>query len=85
METLRHAVGVCVNRRVYSVAAVINVLCNEPRRPVPRLDLSARDELSGVGDGIRSLSIYDQLRGREACAQAVCPEFIERAEGMVLS
>jgi len=77
METLQRAVGVCVNRRAYSVAAVINVLRNEPRRPVLRLDLSARDELAGVGDGIRPLSIYDQLVTREACAVM--------AEGMVLS
>jgi len=61
MEALRGAVGVCVNRRAYSAAAVINVLGNEPRRPVLRLDLSARDELCGVGDGIRPLAIYDRL------------------------
>jgi hypothetical protein len=77
MEALQRAVGLCVNRRAYSVAAVINVLRNEPRRPVLRLDLSARDELAGVGDGIRPLSIYDQLATREACVQV--------AEGMVLS
>ena len=74
METLRRAVGVCVNRRAYSVAAVINVLGNEPRRPVRRLDLSARDELCSVGDGIRSLAIYDQLstdKTRAAMAEAV--------------
>jgi hypothetical protein len=76
MAALQRAVGVCVTRRAYSVAAVINVLRNEPRRPVLRLDLSSRDELSGVGDGIRSLSIYDQLATREACAPA--------AEGRVL-
>jgi len=84
MESLQRAVGVCVNRRAYSVAAVINVLRNEPRRPVPRLDLSSRDELCGVGDGMRSLSIYDQLATREACAaerEACAPA----AEGMVLS
>lgn len=61
MEALQRAVGVCVSRRAYSVAAVINVLRNEPRRPVPRLDLSSRDELFSVGDGLRPLSIYDQL------------------------
>jgi transposase len=96
MEALKRAVGVCVNRRAYSVAAVISVLRNEPRRPVLRLDLSARRELSGVGDGIRSLSIYDRLATIEARATMACPElveraevvrpeFIERAEGMVLS
>jgi transposase len=85
MEALQRAVDMCVNRRAYSVAAVINVLRNEPRRPVLRLDLSARDELAGVGDGIRSLSIYDQLASREACAvmaEGACPELVE---GMVLS
>jgi hypothetical protein len=73
-----------VSRRAYSVAAVINVLRNEPRRPVLRLDLSARDELAGVGDGRRALSIYDQLATRGACAaerEACAPA----AEGMVLS
>jgi len=90
MEALRGAVGVCVDRRAYSVAAVINVLRNEPRRAVPRLDLSDRDELCGVGDGIRPLSIYDQLAsdearpefievpaGRDALAPGVCPELAE--------
>jgi len=80
MEALRNAVGACVNRRAYSVAAVINVLRNEPRRPVLRLDLSARDELSSVGDGIRSLAIYDQLLAGAACAtmaEGARPEFIE--------
>jgi transposase len=80
MEALKRAVGACVNRRAYSVAAVINVLRNEPRRPVLRLDLSGRDELCGVGDGIRPLSIYDQLATREAgaaMAEAACPEFVE--------
>jgi hypothetical protein len=70
MEGLRQAVGVCVDRRAYSVAAVISVLGNEPRRPAVRLDLSARDELSGVGDGMRSLSIYDQLAADGAAAMA---------------
>jgi transposase len=83
MEALRRAVGTCVNRRVYSVAAVVNVLGNEPRRPVLRLDLSSRAELSSVGDGIRSLSIYDQLLTNEACAAAACPEFAEVAEGVL--
>jgi transposase len=73
MEAVKRAVGVCVDRRAYSAAAVLNVLRNEPQRPVPRLDLSGRDELSGVGAGIRSLSIYDQLGANQA------------SEGMVLS
>jgi transposase len=73
LEAVKRAVGVCVDRRAYSAAAVLNVLRNEPQRPVPRLDLSGRDELSGVGAGIRPLSIYDQLGANQA------------AEGMVLS
>jgi len=101
MEAVKRAVAMCVSRRAYSMAAVVNVLRNEPRRPALRLDLSGRGELSGVGDGIRSLSIYDQLRGRATCVQeeeAACPElglpelgspeFVEQAErieGMVLS
>jgi transposase len=61
MEAVKRAVGVCVDRRAYSAAAVLSVLRNEPRRAPARLDLSGRDELSGVGAGIRPLSIYDQL------------------------
>ncbi len=84
MEALRGAVGACVNRRAYSAAAVVNVLRNEPARPAPRLDLSARDELCGVIDGIRSLAIYDRLSMDEPCpgataTEAACPEFIEAA------
>lgn len=62
MEALKGAVGMCVQRRAYSVAAVLNVLHNEPLRLAMRLDLSARRELAGVGEGIRPLSIYDRLR-----------------------
>lgn len=61
LETLKQAVGVCVSRRAYGLAAVVNVLGNEPPRPSPRLDLSGRRELSAVGEGVRCLSIYDQL------------------------
>jgi transposase len=68
MEAVKRAVGVCVSRRAYSAAAVVNVLRNEPARPAPRLDLSARDELFGVGDGIRPPSIYDRLSADESCA-----------------
>jgi transposase len=85
MDAVKRAVGVCVDRRAYSVAAVLSVLRNEPQRPMPRLDLSGRGELSGVGAGIRPLSIYDQLATNQACtqtSQGACPEF---AEGMVLS
>ena len=71
METLRRAVGVCVDRRAYSTAAVINVLRNEPLRAAPTLDLSSRDELRVCLDGIRPLSIYDQLAKNEICAEGV--------------
>jgi hypothetical protein len=61
METLKQAVGVCVSRRAYGLAAVVNVLRNEPPRQSPRLDLSQRQELSAVSEGMRPLWIYDQL------------------------
>jgi transposase len=73
MDAVKRAVGVCVDRRAYSAAAVLNVLRNEPQRSPARLDLSGREELSGVGAGIRPLSIYDQLGANQA------------SEGMVLS
>jgi transposase len=77
MEAVKRAVGVCVDRRAYSAAAVLNVLRNEPQRPLTRLDLSGRGELSGVGAGMRPLSIYDQLGAHQTINQA--------SEGMVLS
>jgi hypothetical protein len=91
MESLKRAVGTCVNRRAYSVAAVINVLRNEPQRQTARLDLSHRHELSSVGDGIRSLSIYDQLASAEACVsmtegacpELACGELVEPVEGVL--
>jgi len=93
MEAVKRAVGVCVSRRAYSVAAVVNVLRNEPPRAVLRLDLSSRDELSGVGDGIRPLSIYDQLSTRQdlsdfdelsriGLAGHELAEGVERVEGL---
>jgi transposase len=81
MEALQRAVGACVNRRAYGVAAVINVLRNQPRRPVLRLDLSSRDDLSGVGDGIRPLAIYDQLSTQGSCEGPIAVA----AEGMAPS
>ena len=80
-EAVKRAVGVCVSRRAYSPAAVENVLRNEPARAVLRLDLSARDELFSVGNGIRPLSIYDQLRATGA--ELVEAEAAERAEGVL--
>ena len=98
VEDLKRAVGVCVSRRAYGLAAVVNVLGNEPRRESPRLDLSERQELSGVGDGVRSLSAYDQLALEPACGPTVesaelacgelaCGELVEPVEqaGEVLS
>jgi transposase len=86
LETLRRAVGVCVGRRAYGLAAVVNVLGNEPPRQSPRLDLSQRQDLSGVADGVRSLSVYDQLASEPACGPAVesaelaCRELLEPQE-----
>lgn len=82
-DAVKRAVGVCVSRRAYSVAAVVNVLRNEPRRPVLRLDLSARSELFSVGDGIRPLSIYDQLSSCAATAEEACPELAPAAQGVL--
>jgi transposase len=67
MESVKRAVGVCVDRRAYSAAAVLSVLRNEPLRHNQRLDLSHRQELSEVGEGIRPLSIYDRLCITPAC------------------
>jgi hypothetical protein len=71
LATLQRAVGVCVSRRAYGLAAVVNVLGNEPPRESPRLDLSQRHELSGVGDGVRPLSVYDQLAFEPADGRTV--------------
>jgi transposase len=57
---VRGAVGLCVQRRAYSAAAVVNVLRNEPARAAARLNLSGRLELL-TGEGMRPLSIYDRL------------------------
>jgi transposase len=62
MAELERAVGECVQRRAYGVAAVVSVLRNEPpRAATPRLDLSGRQELAVAGDGTRPLSAYDRL------------------------
>jgi transposase len=91
LATLQRAVGVCVSRRAYGLAAVVNVLGNEPPRESPRLDLSQRHELSGVGDGVRPLSVYDQLAfepadgptvesAELACGELACGELVEPVE-----
>jgi transposase len=82
LEALKHAVGVCVSRRAYGLAAVVSVLSNEPRRESPRLDLSHRHELSNVADGVRSLSAYDQLAVEPACGPTVEPAFGELVESV---
>ena len=49
-------------------AVVLGVLRNEPLQPLTRLDLSHRPDLLNAGDGIRPVSLYDQLHGREEVA-----------------
>jgi transposase len=68
---VRQAVGVCVQRRAFSVEAVVAAMRNEPLcAPVRRLDLAHRPELAGVGEGIRPASLYDALahEGEEVAA-----------------
>jgi hypothetical protein len=70
-DEVRQAVGVCVRRRAFSVEAVVAAMRNEPlTTPVRRLDLAHRPELAGVGEGIRPVSLYDQLAraGEEVAA-----------------
>ena len=67
-QEVNEAVKVCVRRRAFSDEAVLSLLRNEPPRPPGRLDLSSRPELHNIGDGIRPLSIYDQLRSGEEVA-----------------
>ena len=66
------------------------MLGNEPLRESPRLDLTERNELSGVGNGVRPLSIYDQLACEPDVASAdfavsawselACSEFVEQGQ-----
>ncbi len=67
-EDVKQAVNLCVRRRAFSDEAILGVLRNEPVSPSRRLDLSHRPELSQVGDGIRSASVYDQLLSGEEVA-----------------
>lgn len=61
-EEVRQAVSLCVQRRTFSVDAVVAAMRNEPlSAPVRRLDLAHRPELAGVGEGIRPASLYDAL------------------------
>jgi transposase len=61
-EEVRQAVRLCVQRRVFSVEAVVAAMRNEPLcAPARRLDLAHRPELAGVGEGIRPASLYDAL------------------------
>ena len=58
---VKGAVKICIGRRAYSADAVRAILEYVPPRTVPRLDLSHRPELAAVGEGTRSLSIYDEV------------------------
>jgi hypothetical protein len=60
-EDVKESVRTCLRRRAFSDEAVLSVLRNEPPRPRTRLDLSHRPELLTVGNGVRSLDIYDRL------------------------
>ena len=62
---VKAAVKACIQRRAYSADAVRAMLEYVPPRTVSRLDLSHRPELEAVGEGTRSLAIYDDvlLRG----------------------
>jgi len=70
-EEVRQAVGLCVQRRTFSVEAVVAMMRNEPlAAPVRRLDLAHRPELASVGEGFRPASLYDALaqEGEEVAA-----------------
>jgi transposase len=59
---VKAAVRYCVARRAFSEQAVLHALQDHPVVPPPkRLDLFTRPDLQEVGDGVRSVSIYDQL------------------------
>ena len=63
IDRVKSAVARCVERRVYGLAAIQQVLRDEalPTRPMNRLDLSDRDVWHIAGDGMRELSSYDRL------------------------
>jgi transposase len=68
---VRQAVSLCVQRRTFSVEAVLAAMRDEPlTTPVRRLDLAHRPELASVGEGIRPASLYDALvqEGEEVAA-----------------
>jgi hypothetical protein len=62
---VKTAVAICIRRRAFSEEAVRGVLTQEPRRPKRTLDLQDRPELAAVCDGLRPVSLYDRLVGRE--------------------
>jgi transposase len=63
---VKAAVSICIKRRAFSEDAVINVIQNEPITQRSKLNLSDRAEFIIEGSGIRSASIYDQLKsGKE--------------------
>jgi len=59
---VRHAVKICVRRRIISDDAVLNILHNEPIPATGKLDLSDKPQLTLEGNGIRPAAIYDRLR-----------------------
>ena len=59
---VKAAVSICVKRRAFSENAVLNVLNNEPLGVRGKLDMSDRPRLTNKGNGIRSASIYDQIK-----------------------
>ncbi|GAG46589.1 unnamed protein product, partial [marine sediment metagenome] len=67
-QDVKQAVSLCASRRAFSDEAVLGVLRNEPLPPSTRLDLSDRPELQNISDGIRPVSLYDQLHEREEVA-----------------
>lgn len=71
-ERVQAAVKLCVQRRAFHAEAVVSALRNEPTPGITRrLDLAHRPELQGLGEAIRSSSVYDQLREKSAVEEEV--------------
>lgn len=83
VDRVKSAVQRCVERRVFGLAGVEQVLRDESLptdRPSTRLDLDDHEQLRTAGDGRRELSIYDRLTRSDGNSPDVGANHIDHAE-----
>lgn len=83
VDRVKSAVQRCVERRVFGLAGIEQVLRDESLpagRPSARLDLDGHEQLRTAGDGTCELSIYDRLTRPDENAPSASANHVDHVD-----